>query len=131
MIENLVSIIMPSYNTEKYIFESIESVIAQTYKNWELLIIDDCSEDLTIQIIQKYLKVYPNIFLIQLEKNSGAAVSRNKGIEKANGEYIAFLDSDDLWEENKLEIQINFMKENNCAFSFTEYMEIDEMGNDF
>lgn len=130
MIENLVSIIMPSYNTEKYIFESIESVIAQTYKNWELLIIDDCSEDLTIQIIQKYLKVYPNIFLIQLEKNSGAAVSRNKGIEKANGEYIAFLDSDDLWEENKLEIQINFMKENNCAFSFTEYMEIDEMGND-
>lgn len=68
MIENLVSIIMPSYNTEKYISESIESVIAQTYKNWELLIIDDCSEDLTIQIIQKYLKVYPNIFLIQLEK---------------------------------------------------------------
>lgn len=130
MIENLVSIIMPSYNTEKYISESIESIIAQTYKNWELLIIDDCSEDLTIQIIQKYLKVYPNIFLIQLEKNSGAAVSRNKGIEKANGEYIAFLDSDDLWEENKLEIQINFMKENNCAFSFTEYMEIDEMGND-
>ena len=116
MIEGLVSIIMPSFNTEKYISSSIESVITQTYKNWELFIIDDCSKDLTIQTIQKYLKAYPNIFLIQ--------------IEKANGEYIAFLDSDDLWEENKLEIQINFMKENNCAFSFTEYMEIDEVGND-
>ena len=95
MIEGLVSIIMPSFNTEKYISSSIESVITQTYKNWELFIIDDCSKDLTIQTIQKYLKAYPNIFLIQLEKNSGAAVSRNKGIEKANGEYIAFLDSDD------------------------------------
>lgn len=130
MIENLVSIIMPSYNTGKYISESIESVIAQTYKKWELIIVDDCSNDLTIKVVQKYLKEYSNIFFIQLEKNSGAAAARNKGIEEAQGEYIAFLDSDDLWEKNKLEYQINFMKENNYSFSFTEYTEIDEIGND-
>ena len=130
MIENLVSIIMPSYNTEKYISESIESVVAQTYKKWELIIVDDCSNDLTIEVVKKYLKDYSNIFFIQLKKNSGAAVARNKGIEQAKGEYIAFLDSDDLWEKNKLEYQINFMKDNNYAFSFTEYREIDEIGND-
>ena len=120
MIENLVSIIMPSYNTGKYISESIESVIAQTYKKWELIIVDDCSNDLTIKVVQKYLKEYSNIFFIQLEKNSGAAAARNKGIEEAQGEYIAFIDSDDLWEKNKFECQINYMKENKKSFSLTE-----------
>ncbi|MBR8734935.1 putative teichuronic acid biosynthesis glycosyltransferase TuaG [Fusobacterium necrophorum] len=127
--ENLVSIIMPSYNSEKYIEDSIKSVLGQTYKEWELIIIDDCSSDNTIDTIKKYSEKYSNIYLIELEENSGAAVARNQGIEIAQGEFIAFLDSDDLWKKEKLEIQINFMKENDCAFSFTEYKEIDDAGN--
>ena len=123
-MEELVSIIMPSYNTAKYIKETIKSVINQTYTNWELLIVDDCSTDNTDEIIREFkddrIKYFKN------EKNSGAAISRNKALREAKGKWIAFLDSDDLWEKEKLEKQINFMKDNTYYFSYTQYQEIDE-----
>lgn len=126
--KGLVSIIMPSYNTSKYISETIDSVINQTYKNWELIIVDDCSNDNTDKVIKKYLKD-KRIKYYKNEKNSGAAISRNKALKLANGEYIAFLDSDDLWEKEKLEKQIKFMEENNYYFSYTKYELIDEKSN--
>lgn len=128
MVDELVSIIIPLYNSEKYIEETIKSVLDQTYKNWEMLIIDDCSTDNGAEIVKKY-QDDKRIKYFKLDINSGAAVCRNKGIELSNGEYIAFLDSDDLWKKEKLEKQIRFMKENNYSISFTEYEEIDENGN--
>lgn len=128
MKEGLVSIVTPLYNSEKYIEETILSVLDQTYNNWEMLIIDDCSIDNGPNIVKKYIKQDERVKYLKLEKNSGAAVSRNKAIELAEGEYVAFLDSDDLWKNKKLEKQIKFMKENNYAISFTEYEEINESG---
>ena len=126
-MNELASIIMPSYNTAKYIKYTIESVINQTYTNWELLIVDDCSTDKTDEIVKKYkddrIKYFKN------ETNSGAAISRNKALMEAKGKWIAFLDSDDLWVKDKLEKQIKFMKENNYHFSYTQYEEIDENSN--
>ena len=126
--EELVSIITPSYNTGKYIGETIESVLSQTYKNWELLIVDDCSTDNTDVIVKKYLSD-SRIKYIKNATNSGAAISRNLGIQIAKGRWIAFLDSDDLWLPNKLEKQVEYMKKNNIAFSYTQYEEIDEDSN--
>lgn len=128
MKEGLVSIVTPLYNSEKYIEETILSVLDQTYTNWEMLIIDDCSTDNGPNIVKRYIEQDERIKYLKLEKNSGAAVSRNKAIELAEGEYVAFLDSDDLWKKEKLEKQIKFMKENNYAISFTEYEEINENG---
>lgn len=127
-IPNLVSIIMPSYNCSDYIEETINSVLAQTYVNWELIIVDDCSSDDTLEILKKVQDKDNRIIVHQLEVNSGAAVARNKALEKAQGEYIAFLDSDDLWSPNKLELQINFMKNNNYIFTCTFYDKINENG---
>ncbi len=121
-----VSIITPLYNSGKYVSETIESVLAQTYSNWEMLIVDDCSTDNGVKIVKKYCEKDSRIRYIKLEKNSGAAVARNKAIKMATGEYIAFLDSDDLWKKEKLEKQTKFMKEKNCAFSFTEYETMNE-----
>ena len=115
----LVSIVMPSYNSEKYIKASIESVLNQTYPKWELLIVDDCSTDKTVEII-KSLKD-ERIKFFQNEKNSGAAISRNKALREVKGQWIAFLDSDDLWLPTKLEEQLLFMVESHCSFSFTDY----------
>ena len=127
MEEELVSIIMPSYNTGKFIKETINSVIAQTYSNWELIIVDDCSTDNTDEIVKS---INDNrIIYLKNETNSGAAISRNKALREAKGRWIAFLDSDDLWKNDKLEKQIKFMKENNCYFSYTNYIEIDENDN--
>ena len=98
-----VTIIMPSYNSEKFIVESVESVLAQTYSKWELIIVDDCSPDDSNKIITKYVDSDCRIKLIKLQKNSGPAIARNMAIETANGRYIAFLDSDDVWLPNKLE----------------------------
>ena len=124
--EDLVSVIMPSYNTAPYIEETVQSVLNQTYKNWELIIVDDCSTDETDDILSKFtderIRIYKN------EKNSGAAVSRNKALREARGRWIAFLDSDDLWSPNKLEKQIAFMKTNGYSFSYTNYEEIDSEG---
>ena len=106
-----VSVITPMYNCEKFISETIESVLNQTYTNWEMIIIDDCSTDKSKQIAKQYIERDKRIRLIELKENSGAAVARNKGIEVSSGRFIAFLDGDDLWEPNKLEKQIQFMTE--------------------
>lgn len=124
MTNELVSIIMPSFNTAKYISESINSVLAQTYENWELLIVDDCSTDNTDDVVARFND--PRIKYFKNDKNSGAAVSRNRALREVKGRWIAFLDSDDLWESEKLEKQIRFMEENSYAFSYTNYREINE-----
>lgn len=126
--EPLVSIITPLYNCEKYIEETIQSVINQTYKNWEMIIIDDCSKDNGVKIVEKYQKLDDRIKLYRNETNLGGAGTRNKCIEKAKGKYIAFLDSDDLWKNEKLKKQINFMEKNNYLFSYTKYERINEKG---
>ena len=120
----LVSIIMPSYNTASFIAESIQSVLAQSYTDWELIIVDDCSPDNTDQVVKPYLSD-ERIHYLKNEKNSGAAVSRNKALREAKGKWIAFLDSDDLWMPDKLKNQINFMEKNDYHFSYTKYAEID------
>ena len=116
---------MPSYNTGRFIKETIDSVISQTYTEWELLIVDDCSTDDTDKVVEQYL-TDPRIKFFKNGKNSGAAVSRNKALREAKGKWIAFLDSDDLWLPEKLEKQIAFMKKNDFHFSYTSYCEIDE-----
>ena len=124
-MSGLVSIIMPSYNTGRFISETIESVLAQSYSNWELIIVDDCSKDNTDDVVNQYL-ADTRIHYIKNETNSGAAVSRNRALREAKGKWIAFLDSDDLWEPDKLKKQIAFMEDNNYHFSYTNYIEIDE-----
>ena len=124
-----VSIIMPNYNCDKFIEESIKSVLSQTYENWELLIVDDCSTDKSVEIVKKYCEIDNRIKLFINDKNSGAALSRNKAMREATGKWIAFLDSDDLWKPTKLEKQLTFMKENDYDFSYTEYEKIDEKSN--
>lgn len=116
---DLVSIIMPSYNTGAYISDSIKSVISQTYVDWELLIVDDCSTDNTVEIIKSFSD--PRIKLLMNKRNSGAAESRNYALREAKGRWIAFLDSDDIWKPEKLEKQIEFMKKNGYAFTYTDY----------
>ena len=128
MNKYLVSIVTPVYNSEKFISETIESIQSQTYRNWELLLIDDCSKDNSYEIIKNYMQNDDRIKYIKLEKNSGAAVSRNTGIKNAKGRFIAFIDSDDLWEAKKLEIQVKYMLENKLGFSFTSYRYIKEDG---
>lgn len=123
----LVSVITPTYNAARFIRETIDSVKRQTYPHWELILIDDASSDDTVPIIREEL-ADPRIRLIVLAQNSGAAVARNTGISAANGRYIAFLDSDDLWLPQKLEKQVAFMQERDAAFSFTRYRMIQEDG---
>ena len=123
-MNELVSIIMPSYNTAQYIAESIESVLAQTYTNWELIIVADCSSDNTDEIVMKFDD--KRIKYLKNEINSGAAVSRNRALKEAGGKWIAFLDSDDLWYPEKLEKQIKFMTDNDYHFSYTEYERFNE-----
>lgn len=124
-MNDLVSIVMPSYNTGHFISETIESVLAQSYLNWELIIVDDCSADDTDDVVKPYLSD-ERILYIKNDTNSGAAVSRNRALREARGKWIAFLDSDDLWEPDKLQKQISFMRDNGHCFSYTNYIEIDE-----
>ncbi|MDC0204499.1 glycosyltransferase [Flavobacteriales bacterium] len=128
-MNSLVSIITPSYNSAKFIKQCIESVIAQTYTNWELLIVDDCSIDNSGEIITSFAEKNKKIQKIFSENNVGAAESRNIGIRQAKGKYIAFLDSDDLWERQKLEKQISFMEKEDIAFSFSTYQPMSEDGS--
>lgn len=129
MIKNyLVSIIIPTYNCGKYIAETLDSVEKQTYKNWEIIIIDDCSSDETKNIVSEYSRNDSRISYHCLDKNSGPAVARNRGLEFASGRYIAFLDSDDLWYPEKLERQISWMQINHYDISCTRYALIDEHG---
>ena len=126
--EELVSIITPMYNSEKYIKEMIKSVREQSYTNWELLIIDDCSSDKSCSIVEKISSIDGRIRLIRQDANAGPAEARNKGIQEANGRFIAFLDSDDLWHKDKLKIQIKYMIEKKAAISCTGYNMISEDG---
>lgn len=125
-MDELVSVVMPNYNSEKYIAETIHSVISQTYTNWELLIVDDCSTDNSTEIIREIQKKDNRIKLFVNESNRGAAYSRNVALREAKGKWVAFLDSDDMWIAEKLEKQISFMKENGYLFSYTDYIRIDE-----
>lgn len=122
---DLVSIIMPSYNCGRYVEETIRSVQAQTYHNWEIIFMDDCSTDDTIRIVSSIRDKDDRIHLYQNVHNLGAAVSRNNALREAKGRWMAFLDSDDLWEPTKLEKQVKFMEENGYMFSYTGYQEID------
>ena len=122
----LVSIITPSFNCAEYIVETIESIQAQTYKNWELLITDDCSTDNSQDVVQHYAKNDSRIHLLSLKTNSGAGVARNNSIRAAKGRYIAFCDSDDRWYPDKLEKQLTYMNVKDCAMSHTSYMTCDE-----
>ncbi|MCQ2335718.1 MAG: glycosyltransferase [Paludibacteraceae bacterium] len=120
-----VSIIIPCYKASDTISETLESVLAQTYVNWEAIVIDDCSPDNTIEIVSHYCKKDSRIRLIKLPENSGTAtIPRNKGIEEAMGEYIAFIDADDVWMPEKLQTQIDLMEKKNCAFVFADYYKI-------
>lgn len=127
-MNNKVSVITASYNAGRFIEETIKSVLNQTYTDLELIIVDDCSTDNTEEIVNKYIKIDSRIKFYKLKENSGAAVVRNTALEKAEGRFIAFLDSDDLWDKEKLEKQINFMKSNNYGFSFSSYRLIKENG---
>lgn len=124
----LVSIITPSFNCADYIGQTIESILAQTYPEWELLVTDDCSTDNSRDIIRGYADCDKRIRLFELDKNSGAGVARNNSIKEAKGRYIAFCDSDDRWYPDKLQKQLAFMAEKDCAFSYTSYMTCDENG---
>jgi len=127
-MNKLVSIITPSYNSSKFIEECIDSVISQTFKNWEMIIVDDCSNDNSREIISYLSTKDERLKSIFLEKNIGAAAARNIAIREANGRYIAFLDADDIWKADKLEKQIKFMNKKDIAFSFTSYQPIAEDG---
>ncbi len=126
IVDGLVSIIMPSWNTARWISQSIQSVLNQTYKNWELIIVDDCSSDNTDEVVgaikDKRIRYFKN------ETNCGAALTRNRALREAKGEWIAFLDSDDLWAPQKLEKMVAFMQGNNYSFAYHKYEKIDEEG---
>ncbi len=126
----LVSIIMPLYNCKKYIAETINSVLSQTYNHWELLVVDDYSKDNSVEIVKEFAQKDARIKLYEFKRNSGVSTARNKAIELAKGRYIAFLDSDDIWLPKKLEKQIAFMEETNTALSYTGYAVIDEKSNE-
>lgn len=124
--ESLVSIITPNFNGEKFIIDTIKSVQAQTFSNWEMIIVDDNSVDNSVLLIEGYINSDSRIKLIKNKNNQGAAVSRNTAIECSNGRFIAFLDGDDLWKPNKLSVQIKYMIENDLPFSYSFYDQISE-----
>ena len=127
-MNDLVSIIVPSYNSKCFVGDTIRSVLSQSYKNWEMIIVDDCSIDNSVEIIERIIGDNPKIRLIKLENNVGSAQSRNAALEVANGRFIAFLDSDDIWHPDKLEKQVVFMLKRKAPISFTSYELIDENG---
>lgn len=129
-MNDLVSILIPTYNTEKFIRLTIESAQNQTYTNWEMILVDDASTDNTVAIIEEFVKKDSRIKLFKLPENRGNGFARNAALEKATGKYIAYLDADDLWFPSKLEKQIHFLKANNLHFTFSFYDSIDEEGND-
>ncbi|MCR4673922.1 MAG: glycosyltransferase, partial [Lachnospiraceae bacterium] len=131
--DNLVSIITPLYNAKAYIEETIKSVLSQTYKEWEMIIVDDGSTDGSFELVKEFIDSLSSdekrkFHLLQNEKNSGITETRNRGLKEAKGRYIAFLDSDDLWDEEKLEKQLRYLKDTEAAFCFTQCRIIDENG---
>ena len=118
--KNYIDIILPNFNSSKFLNQTLKSILEQTYKNWRLVIIDDCSDLKTINILKKYIKD-KRIKIFWLKKNKGAGFCRNYAIKKTKSPYIAFIDSDDIWKKNKLKNQINFMTKNNYSFTYTYY----------
>jgi len=125
----MVSIITPVYNAEDFIGQTIDSVLSQTYRDWEMIIIEDCSGDRSREIVRSYSGAEERIHVIELEENQGVGEARNVGLKAAKGNYIAFIDSDDCWYPEKLEKQLKFMKEGNYPISYTAYEMIDKDGN--
>lgn len=126
--DNLVSVIIPVFNSEKFIVEAIKSVLAQTYQNFEIILVDDCSTDNSVSLIEILRKNEPRIHLFKNKVNSGAAISRNRALNEANGQYVAFLDSDDSWYPNKLSQQINLMINKNAFLIFGSIEMVNEYG---
>lgn len=126
--KGLVSIVTPVYNAERFIAETIKSVQNQTYTEWELLLVNDSSSDGSVAVISKLATEDPRIRLVNLAENSGAAVARNAGLAAANGQYIAFVDSDDCWTETKLSDQLAFMQQSGSVFSYTNFALVNEVG---
>lgn len=125
---DLVSIITPVYNSERFLAETIDSVMAQSFQNWELILIDDCSSDGSPELMRRYAGMDSRIQHIRLAENMGAAAARNRGLEEARGRYIAFVDADDLWAPEKLSLQLPFMQEKQAGLSFTAIEMMDESG---
>ena len=120
-MKDLISIVVPVYNASRFLDETIKSVKDQTIDNWELIFVDDCSTDNSEDIIKQYMKDDKRIKYFKQDKNGGPALARNKGIDLSKGNFLCFLDADDFWDNDKLEKQLNFMKEKNIAFSYTSY----------
>jgi len=125
-MSGLVSIITPTYNSEKFITETIQSVQNQTYTNWEMLIVDDCSSDKTVDIIQQFMEDDHRIYLIRLNKNSGASKARNKAISEVKGDFMTFLDADDIWFPDFIENSIATIQETGIPFVFSSYRRSNE-----
>ncbi len=125
----LVSIVMPAHNSQGSLSDSVQSVLAQTYKDWELIIVDDASRDGTLALASQFASEDPRIRILPLDQNVGVAEARNRGINAARGQYLAFLDSDDLWLSHKLETQIGFMSSTGAGFSFAQYRRIARDGS--
>lgn len=128
MEKNLVSVITPVYNAAVFIEKTVDSVLNQSYTNFEHILVDDCSTDNSEIILREYMERDPRVKYVRLKENSGAAVARNTGLEHAKGQYISFIDSDDVWKPHKLEKQIRFMKDNHYAFTYTDFEMITEEG---
>jgi len=125
----LVSIICPTHNSQRFVSDTIISVLKQSYADWELIVVDDCSTDGTMEVVRSFSAQDSRVKLLRLDANLGAAVARNTGIDMANGRYIAFLDSDDVWEPVKLERQLAFMQDNNYVFTYAAYKKINDAGD--
>lgn len=129
MDNELISIVVPVYNAEKYIQDTLNNILEQTYPNFELLLVDDCSNDNSFSILKKYEEADDRIHVYRLKENSGPAAARNEGISHAKGRYLVYQDADDLWNIQKLEHQLAFTREHGYAFTFTSYEFADEEGN--
>ena len=125
-----IDIILPNFNSSDYIRETIKSIIGQTFTNWKLIIVDDCSDKKTKTILQKFSK-NKKIKIFWLKKNKGAGFCRNLAIKKSNSPYLAFIDSDDIWKKDKLETQLRFMENNNYLFTYTNYETFGKQQNLF
>ena len=128
--KELISIVLPAYNSNKYISNTLDSVLNQDYSNWELIITDDCSTDNTLSTLNQYAKNDTRIRVYKLKVNSGAAIARNHSLKYCNSKYVAFIDSDDTWNKEKLGIQLAFMLKNNYPISFTSYKLVTESGGE-
>jgi teichuronic acid biosynthesis glycosyltransferase TuaG len=128
MTPDLVSIVMPAYNSESFIAEAIASVQAQTYTHWNLIVVDDCSIDATGRVAREQAARDPRVSVLKSPANSGTAAARNLGLSNCSGRYVAFLDADDVWAPEKLEKQIAFMAQHKAGFSFTAYRKFGPSG---